>query len=108
MNPLLASDMPFSITAVERLGWVLVHSLWQFAIVALIAGVAVRALLRRSAEVRYAVLVAAMGGSVAAPAATWMLLPGDAANAMASRGAVPVEENADASNQPVDAPPVGG
>ena len=31
---------------VERLGWVLVHSLWQFALVALLAGAIVRALRR--------------------------------------------------------------
>ena len=34
---------------VERLGWVLVHSLWQFALVALVAGTVVRAMRRYSA-----------------------------------------------------------
>jgi hypothetical protein len=76
MNPLLAFERPLSEAATERLGWVLVHSFWQFAAVALVAGFTVRALRRRSAEVRYAVLVAAMGVAVAAPIATWMLLPG--------------------------------
>ena len=60
---------------VERLGWVLVHSLWQFALMALLAGVTVRALRRRSAALRYVVLVAAMAVSVAAPVMTWMCSP---------------------------------
>ena len=37
---------------VERLGWVLVHSLWQFALMALLAGVTVQAMRRRSAALR--------------------------------------------------------
>src|SRR5262245_13537353 len=76
MNLLLAFELPFPQGDIERLGWVLVHSFWQFALVALIAAVVVRALRRRSAEVRYAVLVCAMGVAVAAPMATWLLLPG--------------------------------
>src|SRR5437899_1130054 len=109
MNPLLAFDMPFSITAVERLGWVLVHSLWQFAVAALIAAVVVRALRRRSAEVRYAVLVAAMGVAVAAPMATWMLLPGarhDDSRPVAASEFDPVLEKA--TNRRADATPLAG
>lgn len=65
----------FSGAVVERLGWVLVHSLWQFALVAMSAGAAMRMLRRNSAALRYVLLVAAMGVLVAAPAATWMILP---------------------------------
>jgi hypothetical protein len=60
---------------VERLGWVLVHSLWQFALAALLAGAIVRAMRRSSSAARYGVLVVAMAVSVAAPMATWMLQP---------------------------------
>src|SRR5262249_19423572 len=77
MNSLLAFELPFSESAIERLGWVLVHSFWQFAVVALLSAVVVRGLGRLAAEVRYGVLVGAMGVAVAAPVATWMELPGD-------------------------------
>lgn len=70
---------------VERLGWVLVHSLRQFALAALLAGVTVRALRRRSAALRYVVLVAPMAVSVVAPLATWMCSPNDERDDLASR-----------------------
>ena len=44
MNLLLAFEGPISEIVVERLGWVLLHSLWQFALVALIAGITARAM----------------------------------------------------------------
>jgi hypothetical protein len=74
-------EWPFSETVVERLGWVLLHSLWQFGLVALLAAVAVRAIRPKSAARRYAVLVVAMAVLVAAPAATWVLQPGDPSGA---------------------------
>src|SRR5579863_4441487 len=77
---------PFSEIIVERLGWVLLHSLWQFTLVALLAGIIVRALRRTSAATRYVVLVVAMGVSVGTPIATWFLQP-DAADDPASRAA---------------------
>lgn len=59
----------------DRIGWVLVHSLWQFALVAL-AAVALQLSLRRcSAVARYYWLLAAMSLLVAAPMATWFSLP---------------------------------
>ena len=75
MTVLLGTAWPISESVVERLGWVLVHSLWQFALVALLAGALVRALRRRSAATRYGVLVGAMAVSLTAPVATWMLQP---------------------------------
>ncbi|MDA0285398.1 MAG: ASPIC/UnbV domain-containing protein [Planctomycetota bacterium] len=77
MNQVLAFEWPFSESAVERLGWVLVHSFWQFALVAWLAGVAVHTLRRNAATTRYALLVVAMAVSTAAPVATWMLVPID-------------------------------
>jgi len=78
MKVLLGFAWPISESVVERLGWVLVHSLWQFALAALLAGLAVRTLRRRSAATRYGVLVVALAVAVAAPVATWMLQPGNA------------------------------
>ena len=58
-------------TWVERIGWVLVHSLWQFALLALVAIGLQRALQRRPATTRYRALLAAMCVMVAVPVATW-------------------------------------
>src|SRR5438876_489219 len=97
MKLLPAFAWPISESAVERLGWVLVHSLWQFALAALLAGLAVRALRRRSAATRYGVLVVALAAAVAVPAATWFLQPGDVPDS-ASRGAsVPRQDSSQAS-----------
>jgi hypothetical protein len=66
-----------SADVVERLGWVLVHSVWQFALIALLAGALVRALRQYSAATRYGVLVVAMAMLVATPFVTWLLMPND-------------------------------
>ncbi len=58
-------------TSMERLGWVLVHSLWQFVLVALAAIILQWVLKRRSAATRYGTLLAAMLMMVVAPVATW-------------------------------------
>jgi beta-lactamase regulating signal transducer with metallopeptidase domain len=76
---------PISEAVVERLGWVLVHSLWQFALVALLAGAFVRALPRGSAGTRYGVLVFAMALSLTAPLASWVLQPDNAPDGSAGR-----------------------
>jgi beta-lactamase regulating signal transducer with metallopeptidase domain/WD40 repeat protein/HEAT repeat protein len=70
---------------VERLGWVLVHSVWQFALIALLAGMTVWAMRRSAASRRYAALVVAMTVSAAAPVATWFLQPGDVHENLARR-----------------------
>lgn len=57
---------------IERLGWTLVHSLWQFTLVAMFAAVALLAMRRRSAEARSAVLVGLMMVSVGLPIGTWV------------------------------------
>lgn len=67
---------PVSAAIVEQLGWVLLHSLWQFAAVALIAEIARQAMRRRSAATRYAMFIVALAAMTAAPVATWMCLPG--------------------------------
>ncbi len=78
MNTILAWQRPFSADleiAIERLGWVLVHSLWQFFIFALITFFMVRLMQRNSARARYAFLVGVMGIMVTIPVATWLVLP---------------------------------
>ncbi|MGA2257446.1 MAG: hypothetical protein ABSG53_22535, partial [Thermoguttaceae bacterium] len=58
-------------TWVVRLGWVLVHSLWQFALVALLMVLLQRTLLRRSATTRYGAFLAGMFIMVVMPVTTW-------------------------------------
>jgi osmotically-inducible protein OsmY len=86
MSVLLAFEWPIAEAVVERLGWVLVHSLWQFAFVALLAGVTVQALRRCSAATRYGVLVVALALVGAAPVATWIIQPGVARDPSAGPG----------------------
>ncbi len=75
---------------VERLGWVLVHSLWQFALVALLAGVISRAMRRSSSAARYGVHVVAMGVMVVVPLVTWLISRDDlASRAALTPGEVP-------------------
>ncbi len=59
---------------VDRFGWVLVHTLWQFALVAVFAAALQWALHRFSAATRYWALLAAMATFVALPVASWFWL----------------------------------
>ena len=109
MNLLRVFEWPNSESIVERLGWVLLHSLWQFSLVALLAGAVVRSLQRGSAAKRYALLVAALAVSVAAPLATWLLLPGDTQVAQASGAMTAPGGPTDAlTNRRADATPLAG
>lgn len=58
----------------DRFGWVLVHTLWQFALVAVIAVVLQWALHRCTAVTRYWALLAAMSVLVVLPVVTFCLL----------------------------------
>ncbi len=58
----------------DRIGWVLVHSLWQFAVVAVAAVVLQWSLHRCTAVTRYRTLLAAMCVLVVLPFATWFWL----------------------------------
>ena len=99
MSVLPAFEWPMAEAVVERLGWVLVHSLWQFVFVALLAVVMVQALRRRSAATRYGVLVVALALLVAAPVATWMLQPGAARDPSAGPGANALGQAANAATR---------
>ena len=62
---------------VERFGWVLVHSLWQIALIAALFALAMRLMRRRSANARYVVGCAAMVLMVVWPTATAALMSTD-------------------------------
>ena len=57
----------------ERLGWVLIHSVWQFTAIAILSTLVVRCLRRSSANTRYSFLVLAMSTLVLCPIATWFV-----------------------------------
>jgi beta-lactamase regulating signal transducer with metallopeptidase domain len=61
-----------------RLGWVLLHSLWQFALIAVVLAVAIETLRRRSAALRYIVCCGALAGTIPVAVATYALIPGSA------------------------------
>ncbi len=59
-------------TWADRIGWMLVHSLWQFALVAVLAVALQWALKRCTAVTRYRALLTALGIMVALPVVTWL------------------------------------
>jgi TonB family protein len=67
----LASSLPIQAT-----GWALVHSLWQGALLALLAAGALRLMRDRAAEWRYAIASGALLLQVLAFAGTWLWLAG--------------------------------
>ena len=85
---------------VERLGWVLVHSLWQFALLALMAGVISRAMRQSSSAARYGVHVVVMGVMVVVPLMTWLVLSDTPRDDLASRAALAPEHEAIPKNNP--------
>ncbi|MGE5294792.1 MAG: M56 family metallopeptidase, partial [Solirubrobacterales bacterium] len=58
----------------ERLGWTLLHSLWQATLVAAVLAIVLRFLAKSSAQLRYAIACAAMIAMALLPAATSGLL----------------------------------
>lgn len=67
--------IPLDPQAVHRLGWALVHFVWQGAALAAVAAVTLRCLRRRTAAVRYLAACAALAAMVTAPVATLSLVP---------------------------------
>lgn len=60
---------------IENIGWLLVHSIWQFALWGLIALILLKCLRRASSATRYATLVGVLLLLTLTPVATWSLLP---------------------------------
>lgn len=77
MNSLFHFPELLSAEVVERLGWTLVHTLWQFAGIALLVEWLVRLIPRSSSEMRYGVMVAALMITCVAPIITWGRIPID-------------------------------
>jgi hypothetical protein len=75
----------------QRLGWTLLHFLWQGTVIAILYAV-IRALLRRSlsAQGRYALACLALAAMTAAPPLTFLLMPA------ADRSVAPVPWDASA------------
>lgn len=63
-----------SAASVERLGWVLIHSVWQFLVIAVAAALATRWLRQASSESRSAALFTCLLAMVAFPLGTWFVL----------------------------------
>ena len=58
----------------EKLGWVLVHSLWQFAAVAAVTAAATAILGRSGPRLRHGVLVCGLMAMAASPVITWSVV----------------------------------
>ena len=71
MNGLFRNGVSLSPDLVERFAWVLLHTLWQFSFVALVAALALRIVSQRRSAARYSVLVGLIVLAVACPFATW-------------------------------------
>ena len=65
----------------ERIGWTLLHSLWQFALLAVLLAGVLEVLRRRSANLRYLVGCFALAAMLAGSVTTFCLLPADSADA---------------------------
>src|SRR3954469_3377156 len=86
-----------SAAVVERLGWVLVHSVWQFALIALAALVLQRVMQRASSATRYWVLLLALVTLMVAPVATWLPIPHKGKDAGVPPVEVPAASREDAA-----------
>jgi ankyrin repeat protein/beta-lactamase regulating signal transducer with metallopeptidase domain len=64
----------FSEPWVQRLGWVLIHFLWQGAGIALLLAVALRLFARASSHIRYVTIGSALLLCAVMPVATWIIL----------------------------------
>jgi beta-lactamase regulating signal transducer with metallopeptidase domain len=102
---------------IERLGWILIHFIWQAALVAVLLAGMLRLLHRSSANVRYATACAALGLIVALPLITMQFVevtrPAAEAGpppAALSATVAPVQEPAPVAERPapplVSAPPL--
>ncbi|MEZ6126292.1 MAG: M56 family metallopeptidase [Planctomycetaceae bacterium] len=91
MNALWSNPTAAWESTIDRLGWTLVHSLWQFAAIVVVAWIVVRLLNRQSAAMRYLSLLSAMVLMMAAPIATWFVIP-EAESVESAQNAISVSE----------------
>ncbi|MFK7817455.1 MAG: hypothetical protein AB8G99_01945, partial [Planctomycetaceae bacterium] len=88
MNVFFDVDEVVAAEVIERLGWGLFHSLWQFAVVAFVGVIALRAMRWSSAEARSVLLTGLLVLVAACPVVTWLVHPAPAV----SLGAVDDDE----------------
>ena len=88
---------------VHRIGWLLVHSVWQFALIAVLLAVLLRLLRGASAGTRYVIALVGWGAMLIAPLVTWPMLPApETGTAAAIVATEPIAEST------VGVPPSGG
>jgi beta-lactamase regulating signal transducer with metallopeptidase domain len=75
MNMTVVSQFFSSHQVVERIGWILLHSLWQFTALAMFACIIVHLMRQASSTARYGLLLACLAMFVATPILTGILLP---------------------------------
>lgn len=63
------------IAIIERIGWLLIHSLWQLTLIGAVAGTFAWLLRKHSSHSRYGILSGALLMMVASPILTWWMLP---------------------------------
>ena len=105
---------PAADLVLEKLGWVLVHSLWQFAAVAAVTSAATTVAWRAGPRVRHGLLVCGLVAMAALPVVTWHTLdvrpqpavPEAAAAGSVAAGSVPARGAVSAWGAVV--PPHGG
>lgn len=78
-----------ALPVVERLGWTLIHFVWQAMIVSVVVAIALRVFRKAAANTRYVGLCGALLVVAALPAVTFVALAVDE-NAIGSAGVVPV------------------
>ncbi|MCA9216999.1 MAG: M56 family metallopeptidase, partial [Planctomycetales bacterium] len=71
MNGLIAGGLSLSPQFVERVAWVLLHTIWQFSVAALAAALVLQVVNHRKAATRYSVLVGLIVVAVVCPLVTW-------------------------------------
>ena len=93
---------------VDRIGWLLVHSIWQIAVIAIVVAIMLRSLPTRSANVRYSVCLLGLISIAAAPWITLGTLPDSTANRVAADRAVTSVESQTTDSISVPPTIVGG
>ena len=86
---------------VDRLGWTLLHFLWEGMAIAVIYAVARRTLQSAGSNARYTLACAALAGMMVAPLVTWQVLGTPSAVPVAASPATPVG----ARSAPLPVPP---
>ena len=87
-------------TIVHRVGWLLLHSLWQFCLVALLLAAVLRAMNRASSTKRYAATLAALGLMIFCTGMTWFACNRGPDVALAKSASIDDARQADAVSNP--------